>query len=121
MSERPAPIAVFVYKRPRHTARLLRSLSENAEAQSSPVYVFCDGPRADADVQEVEQTRQEARRLAPSDAVFVERSDNAGLANSIISGVTRLTNEHGRVIVLEDDLVLSRYALRYLNYALHRY
>lgn len=121
MNERPAPIAVFVYKRARHTARLLQSLTQNAEADSSPVYVFCDGPRSDADVQQVHEARRVARHLAPRHSVFVESDVNVGLANSIIAGVTRLTKEHGRVIVLEDDLVLSRYALRYMNDALRRY
>jgi hypothetical protein len=44
-----------------------------------------------------------------------------GLAGNIIDGVTRLVEEHGRVIVIEDDLLLSPYFLRYMNEALERY
>jgi GT2 family glycosyltransferase len=51
----------------------------------------------------------------------VERATNLGLANSIIDGTTRLTREFGRVIVLEDDLVVSPRFLEYMNRALERY
>ena len=51
----------------------------------------------------------------------VERSRNLGLANSIIEGVTRLCTERGRVIVVEDDLTVSRHFLEYMNQALDRY
>jgi hypothetical protein len=44
-----------------------------------------------------------------------------GLANSIISGVTQLVNEYGKVIVFEDDLLSSPYTLRFFNDALTRY
>ena len=43
------------------------------------------------------------------------------MANSIIIGVTEVCQRHGRVIVLEDDLVTSRYFLRYMNEALDLY
>ncbi|MDB5062671.1 MAG: sugar transferase, partial [Mucilaginibacter sp.] len=41
--------------------------------------------------------------------------------NSIISGVTQLVNEYGKVIVFEDDLLSSPYTLRFFNDALTRY
>jgi hypothetical protein len=47
-----------------------------------------------------------------------ERRTNLGLADSIISGVSDIVNRHGRVIVLEDDLVTSPYFLRFMNDAL---
>ena len=121
MTNRLAPIAVFAYKRPRHIARLLRSLLENAECAASDVFIFCDGARGAPDREEVESTRAAVRAVAPRHATIIERDTNAGLASSIIAGVSRLTEEHGRAIVLEDDLVLSPYALRYFNDALDRY
>lgn len=116
-----APIALFAYKRPAHVERALRTVLANPEAQASPLYIFCDGPRADADKAEVDQTRRTIRAIAPRHAALIERTDNLGLAKSIIDGVSLLTEEHGRVIVVEDDLVLSPYALRYFNDALERY
>jgi hypothetical protein len=51
----------------------------------------------------------------------IERKQNMGLADSIISGVTQLVNEYGKVIVFEDDLLSSAYTLQYFNDALKRY
>lgn len=52
---------------------------------------------------------------------IIERATNMGLAASIIDGVTRLSAEHGQVIVLEDDLVTSPHFLSYMNDGLTRY
>ena len=43
------------------------------------------------------------------------------MAANIIDGVTKISNKHGKVIVLEDDLETSIYALTYFNDALNRY
>ncbi len=116
-----APIALFVYSRPHHARRSLQSLLSNPEAAISSITVYCDGPRSETEMELVEATRRAVRELAPSGTRVVEREHNHGLANSIIAGVTELCAEHGRVIVVEDDLVLSRTALGFLNMALDRF
>ena len=52
---------------------------------------------------------------------IVLREKNWGLARNIIDGVTRATDTYGRVIVLEDDLVVAPYFLRFMNEALEVY
>jgi len=44
-----------------------------------------------------------------------------GLAKSIVSGVAELSEQFGRVIVLEDDFVVSPDFLRFMLYGLDRY
>ncbi len=51
----------------------------------------------------------------------VLREKNAGLAKSIIEGVSEVLKTHERVIVIEDDLLLSPHFLRYMNDALRLY
>jgi hypothetical protein len=117
-----APIAVFAYIRPQHLARLLESLAQNPESGQSSVYVFSDGAKGTGDEAHVRETREVVRRFTGLPMLeLVERPQNLGLAASIIDGVTRLVREHGRVIVLEDDLVLSRTFLAYMNAALEHY
>ncbi|MDH3659413.1 MAG: hypothetical protein OEU92_05170 [Alphaproteobacteria bacterium] len=116
-----APVAIFVYNRPDHTRRLLQSLARNPEFAESPITVFCDGPKPGDDLQAIERTRATVRELVPGSATLVERDVNHGLARSIIDGVTRLTDEHERVIVCEDDLIFSPHALGFLNRALLHY
>jgi hypothetical protein len=51
----------------------------------------------------------------------IERQKNYGLAKSIITGVEELCERFGRVIVLEDDLVVAPGFLEFMNRALDRY
>lgn len=55
------------------------------------------------------------------DIKIIFRENNMGLAASVISGVTEVVNRHGRIIVIEDDLVTSEYFLMYMNEALQKY
>ena len=115
------PIALFVYKRPHHTRKTLESLMANAEFSDSPLYVFCDGAKRKKDIPLVRETRELIRSYELDNATIIEREENMGLANSIITGVTELCNKYGRVIVVEDDLVVSPYFLKYMNAALDTY
>jgi hypothetical protein len=116
-----APIAVFAYNRPRHLDCLIDSLLRNELLSRSPLFVFCDGPRNQEAQRAVAQTRSVAReRLGPYGQI-IESDVNLGLARSIIAGVTELCGRYGRVIVLEDDLVLHPRCLDFLNAALRHY
>lgn len=117
-----APIALFVYNRPEHTRRTLNYLQKNFLADESRLFIFSDGPKKDVDKTKVEEVRQLIKHVTGFKSVkVIERSANMGLANSIISGVTQLVNEYGKVIVFEDDLLSSPYTLRYFNEALTKY
>ena len=116
-----APLALFIYNRPDHTRRMITSLQGCAGFAESLVYVFADGPRQSQDMPAIQEARNEARRLLGSHAVYLERDTNLGVDNSIIAGVTQLCAQHGRVVVIEDDLVFSPYFLAFLNAGLRRY
>jgi len=116
-----SPIALFVYKRHEHTRKALESLIANAEFFESTLYIFCDGPRQKNDESFVRKTREIIKSYCLPNVIMVERKKNLGLANSIISGVTDLCEKFGKVIVVEDDLVVSEHFLDYMNKALDRY
>ena len=117
-----APVVLFVYNRPEHTARLLQSLSKNPEISQSDLFVFSDGPSSKSDQALVEDTRKVCESYGFAKTVDVIKRDfNVGLAQNIIGGVSEIVNRYGSVIVLEDDLVLSPGFLRYMNCALGHY
>ena len=116
-----APIGLFIYKRPEHARRAIVSLQACDGAESSPIYVFADGPKSDAEATAVGATRAVAHQLLGDRAIFVEQEENRGLANSIIAGTTELCDSHGSAIVVEDDLVVAPSFLRFLNEGLARY
>lgn len=118
-----APIGLFAYNRPEHLARALRALSRCKELADSQLTIFCDGPKPTADGAvraRIAETREIAGELAPQ-ANVIERAENFGLAKSIRTGVTALTEAHGRAIILEDDLEVSSTFLAFMNTALDRY
>lgn len=117
-----APIAFFAYRRPEHTLESLESLAQNQEAAQSELFIFCDGAKRPEDENAVRQVREVVRRQHWCGTVhIIERDHNWGLANSIIDGVTELCSRYGRVIVIEDDLVLSPFFLNFMNQALNLY
>lgn len=117
-----APIALFVYNRPKHTERTVKFLQQNELAKESRLFVFSDGARNELEKQKVEEVRAFIKTIEGFKSIeIIEAKQNLGLANSIIAGVTRLTETYGKVIVFEDDLVSSPYTIRYFNESLDKY
>ena len=127
-----APVIVFNYNRPEHSMRTWEALSRNQFASETELYLYCDGPKDGASEEmkcaiaslheQAEKYSAEAKKEGKFKDIHVVCAErNKGLANSIIGGVTEVVNRHGKVIVLEDDLVSSPYLLKYMNEALEKY
>ncbi len=117
-----APIALFAYKRPDHLRKTVTALRINREAPRTRLYVFSDGARGSEDWPGVEAVRKSIDEIDGfADVKVIARDANLGLARSIIEGVGQVIEGHGRVIVVEDDLVVSPFFLRYMNEALDLY
>jgi hypothetical protein len=117
-----APVVVFAYMRPDHLKRTVESLLRNPEAARTDVTVFCDAPKRPEHGAAVDKVRTYVNSVGGFASVTrIFRSANMGLARSIVEGVTETLRRHDRVIVLEDDLELSRHFLRYMNDGLECY
>jgi len=117
-----APIALFVYNRPKETAGLLESLKKNKLAKESLLFIFSDAPKSPEQAEKVKETRAILNKLSGFKNIEIfESRENNGLAHSVISGVSKIIDRYGKVIVLEDDLVLANDFLEYMNEALDLY
>lgn len=117
-----APIVLFVYNRPWHTQQTIEALQKNSLATDSELFIYSDAPKNDSAIPLVKAVREYIKSIKGFKNVsIIERRTNYGLASSIIDGVTRITNEFGKVIVLEDDLVTSPHFLNYMNDGLSLY
>lgn len=120
-----SPIVLFVYNRPNHTKKTLESLMKNYLANESSLFIFADGPRkgiGDDQMKKIIMTRKIIREKKWCKQVhIIERENNLGLAKSVISGIGQIINQYGKVIVLEDDLLLSKNFLTYMNNSLDKY
>lgn len=117
------PIAVFSYNRPQHLRQLISSLLNCARLDECQVYIFCDGAKKSEHEEAVRESRRVVREFAPQlyNVIVVEREHNLGLARSIVSGVTDLCEQYGRVIVLEDDFILHPFFIEFMLQSLDRY
>ncbi|WDE95959.1 glycosyltransferase family A protein [Lentisphaera profundi] len=117
-----APIVIFVYNRVNHTRQTIDALKMNIEAPLSDLIIFSDAPKNDDQVEEVQNVRKYIKTINSFKSIkIIEQKKNLGLAESIISGVSKVVNEYGKVIVLEDDMVTSPFFLKYMNEGLERY
>jgi hypothetical protein len=115
------PIAYFAYNRPFHTKRSLDLLGATKGFSGFRLVIHCDGPSGE-ETEALRQTRAIAESFAKTTgASLVLRDHNLGLAASIRSGVGELCNTHGRVVVLEDDILVAPSFLQYMRQALQQY
>ena len=118
----PAPVALFVYNRPDHLRHTLKALRANAEAQDTCLYIFADAAKDAVVDAEVEAARRMLQDIAGFKAVTVTlREENHGLARNLTSGISEVLRQHDTVIVVEDDIVVSPFFLRFMNEALGLY
>jgi len=117
-----APIVLFVYNRPWHTRQTVEALQKNELATESELFIYSDAPKNEDAQEKVKEVREYIKTIDGFKKVtIIEREKNWGLANSIIDGVTKIVNEYGKIIVLEDDLVTSKYFLKFMNESLEMY
>lgn len=114
-----APVALFVYNRPVHTKKVIESLLKNILASETELFIFSDGPKINASSEQIQlitELREYIKNIRGFKSLkIIEREKNLGLAKSVIHGVTEIIKIHGKVIVLEDDIVVSPYFLDYMN------
>jgi hypothetical protein len=122
LTKKLAPIVLFVYNRLNHTRQTLEALQKNELASKSELIIYSEAAKNENDLEKVAKVREYIKNIDGFKKIIIRKAiENMGLANSIINGVTKVVNEYGKIIVLEDDLVTSRYFLRFMNEALEAY
>ena len=117
-----APIVLFVYNRFDHTKKTIESLQKNKLAEESELFIYSDAPKSTKVKASVIEVRKYIKNIQGFKKItIIEQKDNLGLAKSITTGVTDVVQTHGKVIVLEDDIVTSPYFLSFMNKSLKMY
>lgn len=115
-------ILCFGFDRPMHLNRMLSSLEANNLAQDSEVIICIDGPTASTDKKLHKETVNvaEKNRNFKSKKLII-RNENLNCRTNIINTISELFETNDKLIILEDDLILSKYFLTYMNDALNIY
>tara|TARA_B100001109_G_C18842267_1_gene465078 strand:- start:168 stop:1838 length:1671 start_codon:yes stop_codon:yes gene_type:complete len=118
-----SPIILFVYNRPYQTMKVLEFLKKNLLSRKSDLIVFSDGSKKnDLDKKKVEIVRIILKNLKgfKSKKIYF-RKKNLGLFKNIMQGLDSIFKKYDKAIILEDDLVVNKHFLRYMNKALNIY
>tara|TARA_Y100000389_G_scaffold147641_1_gene146557 strand:- start:29241 stop:30131 length:891 start_codon:yes stop_codon:yes gene_type:complete len=119
-----SPVILFVYNRPNHLKKTLSFLKKNSETKKSFIYIFSDGYKNNdsMDQKKVEQVRDIIKKINFFKKKFIfERKKNIGLRNNIIRGINLAFKNNSKLIILEDDILVSRYFLKFMNESLTKY
>lgn len=120
-----APVVLFTYNRPIHTKQALDALCKNDLAKESILIIYQDGLKKGSSKQD-EMEWQEVNQLFKTISGFKQiilriSKQNQGCDPSMINGITEVINEYEKIIVLEDDLIVSPLFLTYLNFCLKKF
>ena len=122
MKKNYAPIACFCYNRPDKIRKVLDALAKCAEAPKTDLIVFSDAPRNVADEESILAVRKFLHRVKGFKSVTIkERKTNYGLSINLIDGIDSVLTQYDRVIVCEDDIIVTPCFLTFMNKALDVY
>ena len=119
-----APIIIFAFNRLEPLKRCVAALQENSESAESDLIVYVDGarPHKEGEAEKVKAVQEYVKSIPGfRNLTYTFSTDNKGLGPSIIAGVTEVIIKYGKVIVLEDDLVVVKGFLSYMNTMLDAY
>ena len=124
-TNQPSSVAVvcFAYNRPRHLQLTLRALVENAEAASLPLFVYVDGAKTEFDNFAISEVIDVVQSFSScfQRLILTVREVNFGLYRSLTLGITEVLQQFDQVVVLEDDISVSKDFLSYVLHALDFY
>jgi hypothetical protein len=117
-----APVAIFAYNRPKYLKLCLESLKANNLSKETQVYFFIDYIKSKKDLKKNTKVKKIINSINFfKKKIIIKRKVNFGLKKNIIDGINHVLKKHDKVIVVEDDLYLSKCFLDYMNSNLEFY
>ena len=111
-----APIALFVYNRIDHLKKTIKSLKKNKLSIKSDLIIFSDYAKNNENIKNILEVRKYIKKLKGFKKIKIyERDKNFGLSKNIISGVSIVLKKYKNIIVIEDDLILDKFFLDFMN------
>lgn len=119
MKSKYAPIVIFCYNRFDLLKKLLNSLKKNDNCRKHLAYFFIDKSNDENKTNKILKTINSFNVFKKK--VVVLRKINYGLKKNILDGIKYVFNKHDSIIVLEDDLEVSKQFLVTINNLLFKY
>lgn len=117
-----APVLVTVYDRVNHLKSCIESLEKCAGSKETDVYIVSDGPAKIEDVDKVNAVREYIETIDGFKNVHkIFRVENYGVPHSVREAFEYVIKKHGKIILMEDDIVVAPNFLQYVNDGLNFY
>ncbi len=121
-SKEEIAIVCFAYKRSYHLKKCLESILENKESRELPLIVYVDGAKNKCDENERDKVIELVNLTTGFKKIKLkERKTNFGLYLSLTKGISETLETYKKVIVIEDDICVSPFFLKYIIEALSLY
>jgi len=117
-----APICLFAYNRLHTLQRTVEALQKCEESKDSILYLFCDGIKNEMDKENVKDVRNYLNSITGFKHIELYiKEHNIGVSAIIIEGISNTLLKHDKVIIIEDDIVVSQNFLQFMNQCLNYY
>jgi len=117
-----APIVLFTYNKLDTLKKTVQHLKKNKLARKSNIFIYSDFYKTNVDKIYVLKVRKYLREIQGfKKKKIILRNKNYGLAKNIVNGVSEVMKNHSKAIILEDDILVSKYFLDYMNSSLNLY
>ena len=120
MKKYPA-ICIFTYNRPDHFNNSINSLLKNKDIKKCKLYIYQDKEKI---LNKKIEKKYEAIFKNLSKKIkfkLIKRKKNLGLKSNLILGITSVLKIHSSIIVCEDDLIFSKFFIKYMIEKINKY
>lgn len=117
---RYAPVSITVYDRVEHLKQAIDALKANPEVGETVLYIFSDAARPGHE-DKIEAVRAYVRSIEGFAEVRAHFQETNSYLRNILEAREIPLQEFGRIIRMEDDIVVSPYFLGFMNAALDKY
>ncbi len=118
-----APIVMISYNRPGLVRLSMNNVALANGSAGHDIFMFIDGPRNDEDKvkqDEIQEIVTAYQKQLPR-MTIIRRESNYGCRGNIVDAISQIVSKYGKVIVIEDDILISRTFLDYMDEALSFY
>jgi GR25 family glycosyltransferase involved in LPS biosynthesis len=116
------PVVIFAYNRLGCLTQTWRSLTNCSGFEGRDIFIFQDGLKEGGESEKWNVVNAFLKEISQLHQVqLITRNDNLGLAVSVHSGISEVLTNFETVIVLEDDLILAKDFLEFMDSALSVY
>ncbi|RYE50759.1 MAG: glycosyltransferase [Sphingobacteriales bacterium] len=115
-------IGVFCYNRANKLKRCIEALKKNPECPHMDIIFFSDGYKRESDKQSIMEVRDYIDNLTGFKSIIKHYRDrNYSTGPNFRTGLTFLSENYDRFIIVEDDLIVTPNYIKYLKDALEFY